>query len=203
MKNAAIIFSRMSSTRLPGKALMNLDGRCLLGRVFDRARLIDRVDHLILATSEDRSDDELASFAESEKVSVYRGNLTNVAERAVMACNEYKVSIFARICGDRPFFDPAVISQMFEFFERENVDLLTTNFPRIYPPGLTAEVINCKSLRRALVHSSNKEDQEHITTVFYRSPEIYRIVNMGSPLAVNFSDVNLTVDTEVDLKRAT
>ena len=35
-----VIFSRMSSKRLPGKALMKINNRELLGRVIDRSRKI-------------------------------------------------------------------------------------------------------------------------------------------------------------------
>ncbi len=40
MKTRAVIFSRNSSTRLPGKALIDISGRCLLGRVINRTKEI-------------------------------------------------------------------------------------------------------------------------------------------------------------------
>ena len=40
MKVGAIIFSRMDSKRLPGKALVEIEGRSMLGRVIDRAKRI-------------------------------------------------------------------------------------------------------------------------------------------------------------------
>lgn len=40
MKTEAVIFSRNSSTRMPGKALIDISGRCLLERVIDRTKEI-------------------------------------------------------------------------------------------------------------------------------------------------------------------
>ncbi len=47
----AIIFSRYDSSRLYGKALIDIEGRSLLGRVIDRAKLIKGVSKIIVATS--------------------------------------------------------------------------------------------------------------------------------------------------------
>ena len=46
MKVGAIIFSRMSSRRLPSKALIEINGRTLLGRVIDLTKLIEGVEIL-------------------------------------------------------------------------------------------------------------------------------------------------------------
>ena len=43
----AIIFSRFDSSRLYGKALIDIEGRCLLGRVIDRAKLIKDISKII------------------------------------------------------------------------------------------------------------------------------------------------------------
>ena len=53
----AIIFSRMSSKRLPGKALTDLHGTSLLERVIHNVRKIKCLDGICLATSTDKSDD--------------------------------------------------------------------------------------------------------------------------------------------------
>ena len=55
MTIGAIIFSRFSSQRLPGKALIDIQGRELLGRVIDRSRHIKNIDEIIVATSSELS----------------------------------------------------------------------------------------------------------------------------------------------------
>jgi len=64
-----IAFARMSSSRLPGKALMDSGGRPMLGRVIDRLRLaaLDLDCKLIIATSQEQDDDQIAAFCEDAK----------------------------------------------------------------------------------------------------------------------------------------
>ena len=104
----------MTSQRLPGKALLDIYGRCLLGRVIDRSKYIEGVDKLIIATSTDVEDDSIVKFAETEGIDVFRGSLDDVVGRALAACECFKLTQFARICGDRPFFDPELVSNLIQ-----------------------------------------------------------------------------------------
>ena len=63
MKIGAIIFSRVSSSRLPNKAFMSLSGKSLLKRVLERVRHINNIDHICIATSENKEDDKIENFA--------------------------------------------------------------------------------------------------------------------------------------------
>ena len=112
----AIIFSRFDSSRLYGKALIDIEGRCLLGRVIDRAKLIKGISNIVVATSERKVDDPIQEFAKNEGIGTYRGSCDDVYKRAIEACNKFKFDIFARICGDRPFLDYELISKGIKIF---------------------------------------------------------------------------------------
>ena len=62
-----IIQTRMSSTRLPGKMLMDINGRPLLGRVIDRVKAAKEVTKLIVATSINKEDDAIEGFCKKKK----------------------------------------------------------------------------------------------------------------------------------------
>ena len=102
----AIIFSRIASQRLPGKSLIEIHCRPLLGREIDSANMINNVDHIIIATSENSEDDTIVEFANSEGVEIFRGDSDDVASTALESCVFFKIDKFARICGDWPFFRP-------------------------------------------------------------------------------------------------
>ena len=74
-----------------------------MGRVIDRTKDIEGIDTVVVATSLNPEDDEIEEFSSSENVSVYRGSLNNVFSRASLACKEFNLERFVRICGDRPF----------------------------------------------------------------------------------------------------
>ena len=84
---------------------MDIEGRCLLGCVSDRTKKVDGIDKIIIATSNREIDDTIVQFAEREGVEVFRGSCEDVYGRALAACEEHNLDVFARICGDRPLFD--------------------------------------------------------------------------------------------------
>ena len=102
-KIGVLIFSRFDSSRLPGKALLDISGKELLGRVIDRSKKIRGITGVAVATSDRNIDDNVAAFAKAQGVDVFRGSVDDVAKRAIEACNFYGWDAFVRICGDRPF----------------------------------------------------------------------------------------------------
>ena len=198
----AVIFSRLDSSRLPGKALLDISGVCLLGRVIERAKCIEGVERIILATSSRGIDDKICDFGKSQGVDIYRGSVDDVAGRALGVCRKFRLKKFARLCGDRPFFSPELVSQLIKIHNELDVDLVTTMFPRTYPPGLTTEIISKNALGRALARTNATEDREHVTNYFYRQPKDFTIVNVGVPDYLDLDGVHLVVDNDYDLARA-
>ena len=198
----AIIFSRFDSNRLFGKALKDIEGRSLLGRVIDRTKLIRGINKIILATSNRKIDNGISDFAESEGLEIFRGSCDDVYGRALEACKKFNLDIFARICGDRPFFDYDLTSKAINIYKKNNCDLVTTMFPRTYPPGLTTEIISRDLLTNFDKQICNKYDREHLTTYFYDNPNNINIKNISNPNYESLKKVRLVVDTNEDLEKA-
>jgi spore coat polysaccharide biosynthesis protein SpsF len=197
------VFARMQSSRLPGKALLALGERPLIGRVLDRARRVREACGVILATSTDGSDDALAAFAHAEGVAVHRGSLDNVALRAFECAREQGWTAFARICGDRPFFDPGDTGRALALLGEDasgRIDLVSSRLSGPVPPGLTTEVVRTAALEKALALTRDPQDLEHVTRYLYAHPEDFRL--MGIAVTGMGEGVRLVVDTDEDLRRA-
>ena len=199
----AIIFSRFDSNRLFGKALKEIEGRSLLGRVIDRTKRIRGINKIILSTSRRNIDDVICDFAESEGIEIFRGSCDDVYGRALETCKKFNLDIFARICGDRPFFDYDLTSQAINISKTNDFDLTTTMFPRTYPPGLTVEIIKQDLLKIFDKQICNKYDREHLTTYFYKNPKNIKISNLRNPKYESIKHISLVVDTVKDYERAT
>jgi len=197
----SIVFARFASTRLPGKALVEIGGRPMLGLVLDRARRVAGAPPLIVATSDRAEDDVIAAFVEKEGAACFRGDLDDVAGRALACADRYGLSRFARICGDRPFHDPGLIDRLRAMAESADADLATNAQRKTYPPGATAEVIRTQALRAALAQTQDAEDREHVTRYFYDRPDRFRIVNHEAAAGID-PRLSLVVDTPADLDRA-
>ena len=78
MPTVAIVQARMSSTRLPGKALVDLAGQPALARVVRRLRRAALLDEVAVATSTAPADDVLIDECRRLDVPVVRGSEADV-----------------------------------------------------------------------------------------------------------------------------
>lgn len=189
----------MSSNRLPGKMLMNIAGRPLLGRVIDRVKGAKEVTKLIVATSIHKEDDAIEDFCINERIDCFRGNLENVYKRFKDIVLKEKVENFIRICGDSPLIDSELIDLAVKFSYKEKYDLITNIFPRTFPKGQSIEIISSIPFIKLEDFKMTLEQKEHVTKYFYDNAEDFNLKNLKS--STNFSDLNFCVDTPNDLKR--
>jgi spore coat polysaccharide biosynthesis protein SpsF len=201
MDFGVVLFARMNSSRLPGKALLPIGRRPLLGCVLDRARCVPGPQRIVIATSNLDADDPIAAFARDEGVDLFRGDLHDVGGRALACAEAFGFTRFARVCGDRPFFDPGLAARQRDMMDGESLDLATNVTGRRYPVGMASEVIRTDALVRALAESESACDREHVTPVFYRRAELFRIANIDAP-DLTWAERTLAVDDETDLARA-
>ncbi|MGY6587773.1 MAG: cytidylyltransferase domain-containing protein [Wenzhouxiangella sp.] len=197
-----IIFARMSSSRLPGKMLRPLGPTTLFDRIVERARLLEQ--ELILATSDQTSDDALVQRAGEVDLPVFRGSLRDVLERAVGAARHAGFDAFCRLCGDRPFMpldDMARgIEIMRDSFTRGNpLDLVTTQLPTPVPKGLCTEIVRTAALAGLGEDSTTAAEREHVTAGFYSAPDKYRIHALETAHR-EYSALNFSVDEARDLE---
>ena len=59
MNIISIVQARMSSSRLPGKVLLDIEGQPMLVHVVERASMAQSIDQVVVATTTDPSDDPL------------------------------------------------------------------------------------------------------------------------------------------------
>ena len=75
-----ILQARASSKRLDRKVLLPIMGRPMLSLELERIKRSRRISKIVLATSEDPSDDDIAKLSNEMSVDVFRGSLNDVLE---------------------------------------------------------------------------------------------------------------------------
>jgi len=197
---ATVVFARMDSQRLPGKALLPLAGRPLLARVLDR--VLRARFPVIVATSDRTLDDPIAALAAAEGVSCFRGDADDVAGRALACADAHRLDALIRISGDSPFIDPALIEAVADLFAAgPDTEIATNVHPRSFPTGESVEVIARTALARIAAETRDPADREHVTRYPYAHPARFRLANHAA-CGTNYGGLNLTVDTPDDVKRA-
>jgi spore coat polysaccharide biosynthesis protein SpsF (cytidylyltransferase family) len=189
----------MSSTRFPGKVLAKLGGMPLLAHLIGRLKRELSSESIVVATSDQTSDDPLAAYAATLGVRVFRGPLENVALRFQMCVRQHPCDWFFRISADSPLFDARLVP-LLSSKAGEGVDLVTNVFPRSYPKGHSLELLWTKTFLGLDLKTLSPDEQEHVTQVYYHHPDQFRIVNVdsGDP---SLSRLNYCVDTPEDLGR--
>jgi len=199
MDSRVIVQARMISSRFPGKVLALLDGKPVLDHLVDRLKAVLGAGAVVVATSDDRSDDPLAAHVPSLGVTLFRGPLENVAERFRLCVERHPCEWFFRVSGDSPLLD-ATLLPLLRARAEPGVDLITNVFPRTYPKGHSVELLRTETFVRLRTGDLTPEEKEHVTKVYYNHPDRFRIVNVasGDP---SLSRINYCVDTPEDLAR--
>ena len=98
----AIIQARMSSSRLPGKVMLDLCGRSVLERVIRRTKTCNILDDVWLATSSEGCDDVIELVGKRNNLKIFRGSLNDTLLRFCMVAKESKANVIVRVTADNP-----------------------------------------------------------------------------------------------------
>ncbi len=198
MNNVAIVQARMSSTRLPGKVLMPLGKRNVIGQVFHQLSYCRKLDRRILATSVDASDDPLAEWAHAESIEVFRGNLQDVLDRFYRTAKWANADTVVRITGDCPLIDPTVVDKVLAMFFEGGYDYVSNSNPPTFPDGMDTEVFTFASLEESWRIARLASEREHVTPYIRNHNTQFKIGNLEND--ENLESVRLTLDNPEDYK---
>lgn len=196
MKTLAIIQARMSSSRLPGKVLLEMGGKPMLAHVIERTRRAQSVDALLVATTTDSSDDPLAAFVASLGVACFRGSLHDVLDRYYQAARPLQPERLVRITADCPLIDPQLIDQTVGLicepspfnlrpspFTLPPADFACNRLPppfgRSFPIGLDVEACTFSALEKAWHEASQPFHREHVMPFLYEGVNFTSTQEMG------------------------
>jgi len=193
-----IVQARMGSTRLPGKVLTPLAGRPLLIWLIDRLKDAKYISDIIVATTEDASDDLLVEFCIEQSISCQRGFRNNVARRLAKVATQSGAEEFIRISGDSPLIDSKVVDQAVELYQRNDCDLVTNILTRTFPKGQSVEILKTDTFLQVCQAITTEEEKEHVTRTFYLHPERFNIVSFSSE--IDAGREQLSIDTIDDHK---
>lgn len=198
MKTVAIIQARTGSSRLPGKVLMPLGDMPMILHILKRTAQ-SRVDAVLLATSREQEDDQLAACVRDHGFAVSRGSLEDVLDRYQQAAQASAASRIVRITGDCPLVDPEIIDACLERFARADCDYVSNAYPApSYPDGLDVEVFSAEALGKAWENARKPSEREHVTPHIWNNPGLFRLCSIQA--AKNLSHLRWTVDEPKDME---
>lgn len=194
----AILQARVTSTRLPNKVLAPILGQPMLARQIERLRRATTLDKLVVATSDDASDDPLAAMCAAIGVPCHRGSLNDVLARFQGAASAFgPADHIVRLTGDCPLADPAVIDAVVLHHLSSGADYTANAIQPSWPDGLDVEVVKATVLQRAFDEARLPSEREHVTPYIHKHPEWFRIEHVKGDR--DLSSLRWTVDEPADL----
>ena len=196
----ATIEARMTSSRLPGKVLMEIAGRPALELMVERLRRVPSLDGIVIATTVNDTDQPIADLAARLGIGCFRGSEEDVLARVLGAAEAHAIDVIVETTGDCPLIDPAVVERTIQAYRRSGVDYVSNVLRRTYPIGMDTQVFARSVLADVARRTSDALDHEHVSVFIYRHPEIYRLLNVAAPDRQTDPGLRLTLDTADDLK---
>ncbi len=196
-KILVITQARMTSTRLPGKILLEINHLTLLHYHLERLHNTDW--QVVVATTTNVEDNAVQAFCEKEGVPCYRGSEHNVLQRFFETAKKYHPDIVVRVTSDCPLIDAGLIAKGLKMYRDENSKhaYVSNCFPRSYARGFDFEIFSMDQLQDAYANATEQNDLEHVTPYIWENKS-GRVKLLNLAQEPNNSHLRLCVDERDD-----
>jgi len=195
-----IIQARTSSSRLPGKVLLDVEGQPMLLRQLKRLKYGLRVPKLLVATSSDPLDDPVEQLCEKNGFECCRGSLNDVMGRFIHCAQKNYIDFIIRVGGDDPLIDWECCNTLMDLHMAHPYDFMYASNREGWPYGCAAELISRKALEGIHEKTDNQFYLEHTIPYFFDHMEEFEILKVRAPKEINRPDYYFTVDYPEDLE---
>lgn len=193
-----VVQARISSTRLPGKALLCILSKPMIIRQLERMRSSSYAENPVIATTTSVQDDLLADVLRNEGYEVFRGSDADVLDRYYQASLKYKPDHIVRITADCPLIDSAVIDKVVVKHLESGGDYTSNTLFPTYPDGLDVEVVSSSALEKSWMLAKMASEREHVTLFIKNNREMFECFNVA--FDNDLSHMRWTVDESADLE---
>ena len=203
MKISGLVQARMGSKRLPGKVMLEIQGKPLIGHIFDRLKSINSLKNIILATTKDPKNNELKNYALQQNIKVYQHDIENdIVGRLYNSMKLTKADAILKINADCPIVDPKLLEEGLNIFYRKksSYDLLTNKISKKFPDGYSYEILSQKVIKWCHENLVNLEDRELVVMWIIKNKNRFKNIYSVST-HLNYKKLNLPnlcVDTQKD-----
>lgn len=200
MKVVATIEARMTSSRLPGKVMLEVNEKSMIRHLVERLKTLASIDEIVLATTLNIQDDVLETEAKDLGITVFRGSEDNVMGRVLKAGEAVKADIIVELTGDCPILDPRIVDESIKIFKKGDYDYVTNIMKATYPDGMATQVFSLSTLKKSYTMTDDRLDLEHVSLHIRNNPIMFRHFNMIAPKHMRWPNLGLTLDEDADFK---
>jgi spore coat polysaccharide biosynthesis protein SpsF len=191
--------ARTTSTRLPGKVLIEVAGKTLLEHHLDRLDTSGLAAYV--ATTVNAADDPIVEISLRRGLGFHRGSEQDVLSRFAGLVEEQDLDVVVRVTSDCPLIDGRLIrAGVDEFVGASDPWLYLSNgIERSFPRGMDFEVFSAEALLDAAANATDPAHREHVTPYLYTNGS-GRITLRHLTREPDASSYRVTLDTPEDLE---
>lgn len=201
---AVIVSARMSSTRLPGKALISYcpDGTTNLEQIIARWQASRRQPIVVVATSDGMEDAPIAALCERLSVPCYRGSRDDVVSRMDGALREFapNASHIARALADNPLVDTSLADWRLDVLAETGADGLWYGGDEHRLTYAATTDAWSRSAWDVIAERSSGSQREHPGAYFWDNLSQFSVVQLPLPAREYLASVRTELDTLQDLE---
>ena len=200
MRLGALIPIRLTSERLPGKALMPIKGKPVVHYLLDRVFACRHLspDRTVVCTTEDASDDALVAAVESYGARVFRGSRDDIIRRFHDAMAAYRFDAVVQVDGDDPLSATEYMdATMDRLLSDPGIDIVTCDG---LPLGTAVKSFTRRAMGKVFAHYRTEQNDTGFIYFFTKS-NLCRHETIGplSPAHIQ-KMARLTLDYPADLE---
>jgi spore coat polysaccharide biosynthesis protein SpsF (cytidylyltransferase family) len=203
MKIILITQARTGSSRFPKKILKQIKGQSLLEIHINRIKKSNLIDEIIIATTENDSDNIITRIATSLNVKFFRGSENDVLDRFYKSAEVYNPDYVVRLTSDCPLIDGKLIDEIITNALKKNLDYYSNILLPTYPDGQDIEVIKFSALKKAWESAKLSSEREHVTP-YIKNNSTHMSKNLFSSenhhYYKDYNSVRMVVDYPEDFK---
>ena len=188
----------MGSHRFPGKVLAPIGGIPVLKMVARRLSTSQKLENVVIATSDMQQDDAIERLCMEEDIKCFRGSENDVLGRYAHAAEGPMDRRIVRITADCPFVSGETLDPVLEQCELNPDFALVTTKPD-YPRGIDYEIVPFSILSEIEKRATDPSEREHIFNFIYGNPDEFKTLRLSRPENLAKIEREFLLDTPDDL----
>jgi spore coat polysaccharide biosynthesis protein SpsF (cytidylyltransferase family) len=191
-----LIQARSTSTRFPNKIMADIDGLPMIHRVYEQAKTSGHPAMVLIPNG-----DPVRDYLQKNHIPFFEGSEKDVLSRYYDAAKTFGFAWVARITGDCPLIDPAIIAFIIRLGQSYVLDF-ASNCTKECTDGQEAEFMSFRLLEHTNKSAKIKADREHVTTYIKKNEKaLEKNFSFGSYTDSRPIGPKMSVDSPEDLER--
>ena len=119
MKKVIVIPARLNSSRLPNKVILDLKGKTVIQRVYERCIQAKNIDEVYIATDNEKIKNICEFF--TKNIIMTKDTHESGTDRIAEAVEHIECDVIINVQGDEPFMDISLIEELARQFDNSDI----------------------------------------------------------------------------------